>query len=518
MSPAKQKSLFFFNKEFKQISGAGNQNLIIISVLLFISFSAIGLLNSSIINSSKKLNDKYVNRIAEEKILDPDELNALNAFINDSVKLDSFKIDTIFFDYSIQLAFTSGINFYRGNSIELEDPIMERIFSEDNCLVGKQPNDPSLFGLIIDEKLMKECGLSLEDFPFYLETYVSNRDGSNRFLGNFPVIAVVKEMPYSKSNFIISPFLVQSILYPNDVRKISPSTFRTDSRTIQVVCEKNDSLNVKIDKFIRYLNTATGYKFNRDLKPKYTDLYNDYATFFIYEQMGLEVDRSILEKYFNESNDFVKIVSFFSVGDHIKLKRSDYDDDIQKIARDLIVISFNSAKSINETEEYFKTHFGIYFNKGKVKTLGHLFFTVNFSKAVSYLIILIISLLTGFFLMKTVNNHIDKRRKHLGLMLATGYSNLFLLKIYVSVVLVLIFISSLAAVLSCILFDSFQVYSQYIKMFNLQSHENLTGLVINYFPTYIALGLIYLFTLIVCLISIKKRLSKTPGDLIYERD
>ena len=187
-------------------------------------------------------------------------------------------------------------------------------------------------------------------------------------------------------------------------------------------------------------------------------------------------------------------------------------------------INFGSLDHVEDFANYFSSELNsgdegeqsnvIELDTAKVKDKKNFLYLMNITLIITFLLIVFAVLSISLFISNLLRNHLNKIKMNLGTYKAFGLSNKEVTKIYLTIMLRFIFSGIFSALLlSWIL--GIIINSFFKARFNL---EELT----NYFILIdISTGLLLLFiiaiTVLVSYFNINKILSKTPGDLIYNR-
>jgi ABC-type antimicrobial peptide transport system permease subunit len=192
-----------------------------------------------------------------------------------------------------------------------------------------------------------------------------------------------------------------------------------------------------------------------------------------------------------------------------------YFNDLSKV-KEFSEFIYKRADAKNNAET-------IQFDDGKVKEKENYYFLSMVTKIIATLLIIFSTLAVCLFIFNLLNTHLSKVKMNIGTFKAIGLtdkeSRSVYFKIIMFFILISIFISICLAILFGYVINYFLISNtvksseiDYFKLFNFSEFNSL----VNYITT-ITLFIIIISTGFISVKTIRKILSRSPGDLIYNR-
>jgi len=150
----------------------------------------------------------------------------------------------------------------------------------------------------------------------------------------------------------------------------------------------------------------------------------------------------------------------------------------------------------------------------KVKDKENFNFLSYITFIICYLLVLFASIAVGLFIFNMLKMHLNKVKMNIGTFKAIGMGNNESRNIYFKIIFIFIIGSIGVGILSAF---GVGFLANYILTNSMTLDKDLSFFTLNHFNTYITILVILLSTIAISWITINKILSKSPGDLIYNR-
>ena len=530
-------SLFLF-KEGQALAGTGMMNMIILTALMFFTFLAIGFANGSISYLQEKINNPFVNWLTvtvpwakKNEQVDDMKQTLKNPDIKKRFKLKSVTSYTempLFLYSNLDKGFISA----RGRSIEMsrsyEDPMLSDIVGKQNLL---KPDDNKSgrfrnfkdFSLIVTKRFMTEYGYDLNAPFIYFEVPVRDTTGKFSFL-KMPVgvRAVVKEIP-GKVQVAYTTYFYQAFrqndgcAFDKRLKKEVIFYFQKDEKYANDLKKTIETILTKMPHYAVYKPEVETPKKNFD---SYPDGYELRVSFFNNPENYLTLD-SIYSDIVKDAtfkphlSAITRIYDYYHFDEHFK----------EALSNDELSVNFNRLDSVRSFAGFILKEFNekdeirqggiIEVDISKVKEKENFNFLSSVTKAISFILIFFATLSVSLFVFNLLKMHLLKVKMNIGTFKAFGLGNTKAQNIYFIIIVRFLLIS-----LSVALIAAFGVGFLLEKYFlpsvlTLDEGASYFKLIDNL--TAVTVGLILFMALTVSWFTIRNILSKTPGDLIYNR-
>ena len=202
------------------------------------------------------------------------------------------------------------------------------------------------------------------------------------------------------------------------------------------------------------------------------------------------------------------------------------DRDRTEIFNDYLSVNFNKLDSVESFSKYIITALNpdsknvsdqsnlIDIDSGAIKEKKNFLYMSNMTYLITFLLIVFAVLSISLFISNILRSHLSKVKMNIGTYKAFGLSDNESKNIYLSIMLRFIVISLIGAFVIAFAL-SFVLNIWLTGYFKVEGHDKYFALFES--KTYGFIALIITITLIVSYVNINKILSKTPGDLIYNR-
>lgn len=494
-----------------------NWYFLIILFFSFIGYSAMGIVQKSLVDLDKKMNDPFINWINVVSYLkgndfDRKEINEVCADLNE---IKNANIDTVYTYAEVNLTLLKKdrgkLNFW-GETIDVDDKRLNKI--NDFISAGKiyDKTKRANKGLIIKEEAIKKLGYNPKEIR---EIVFFNND--KYFC--IPIQAIVTELP-GESDFFCTPSFYNTLLSDN------PELYGRIK--VKVLCDSTTAkyfFNEFVSDF-REILIEKGIDFNPSKigELKVGGHYNSFS-FEIYEMKSKDIinpfrlwvdlkDSSTVSKLIeeiklqmhnNKPEQVLKAMRIYPFqGDNFP------DDEFISDYFIGITILLNNLDRIESLRSLLNDKYGIKLSTEFVENSKNYRFVTNLTQLLSYIIIIIVVLFLASFMTYILYVHLLKYRKSIGLLYAFGASVSSLKKIYFNISFQFLIINSLLAFII-----SFFTFAGYLFIIN---DLSLTSWILffNVKQLFLAIG-----TMLICSFSANKILinflSFHPGELIYNR-
>ncbi|MBO4673392.1 MAG: ABC transporter permease [Bacteroidaceae bacterium] len=523
----KQYLKLLMAREAKEVLGKRGTNLWLLTIVLVATFASIAFSEGSMIYLRDKMEDPFTNWVSIVKSTDDERFNDFR----DSLYLDEnkkrFDYQNVLMDQYTNYNITGTgekVQYFSARFFEnIKTPLVSAILAESNVVEGCEVDttllDDKTLGFIITMDAIKRIGYDEEHLPAYINylavndgadslglKVVTQGEGENRsdfYPVAIPVLAVVKKLPNNvdmmSANFFYEQQHYNDHTHPFDFKEHEPEYLH---QLAFYVSEKVGKEN--FEQFIKkivpdslqatLLNANDYYSSVKSWKPG-----NIWKIEIGDERMPRKVFQDIanqIEEHFNIED--VRRVHKLVTEEHPSPRSS------------FLSVEFNSLNHIREFETFAKRH-GIQLEMEQVHSKEN-FNAVTVMAAILSGAMVIFSLVCIImFLVNMLQSYFQKVKRNIGTFKAFGMNANELIHIYV---LILVMIVCSAVVLALLITWCIQGLLPIVGVekegFNYLSLWNTT--------TYVATAIVVVSTIFTVSIVMSRMLSKTPGDLIYDRD
>ncbi len=521
----------FRKKEGQVLLGKSYSNLFILTLIISFTFLAIGFANGALEYLNVKIKDPFVNWIT---IPLPSSKSSGSAFhqimdnLNDRKVRNEFYIDSVTSYKETQLLFfpvdKEESEFSKGRILTFDDPIAHDLFGPNNLIEGDTAftgeND---LGIVVTEKLLKRLGYDKDAKFIYFDDNDKNVIGESKtnFKVPVPVRAVIRNIP-NRNNFLVTKFFYLSWLAHEDcvfdynfqkkriiyfvgddkalVKEMQEEVINNFSKLSEEI--PSDEMTIDYEEYDK-LNTpgyALSVSFNTAPEEAVVTekLAQRIEKLKIFESNKRNIFR-VFDLDIAQQQPENVIYDYLS----INFKKLDKIEDFSKY----IVKSLNSSTVKSESNI-------VEVDAGIVKEKNNFNYMSKMTLLISSLLIAFSILSILLFISNLLKKHLNKVKSNLGTFKAFGLSDKESKSIYMTIMLRFITISILISLVASFLtgkvaemgFASqlhIEDQAEYFRLFDAQ--------------TYGVIAIIIAVTIIVSYYNINKILSKTPGDLIYNR-
>ena len=533
----------FFNKEGNVLFGKHKANMIVLSVILFFTFLALGFANGSLDYLNKKMNSAFVNWVS---ITVPfsQQKEKVNELINDLKNADNrtkFAYNTISGyikdDIEIRDTFRKTSFYAAGRTIDLDDDgklMKEYVLEDKNVVRGSKKGfrNKMDISVIVTEKLLKDFHYSDDADFIYMKQSVNDTlqigDNKNRnCYMPIPIRTVVKELP-GKYYFVFTKYFYD-VLHNAD-NNVSVFSDIGNTKFLYSFINSNDKTEQKkiTDAFKQFISNYHLPKSAYDSTVPQISVSVDTATVAINFGYKIEVEFYPNVKNYLAVNDFWgkittsneiapfknRLTRIFDYGTAAENNSPAMPDQISIYFTKLDFIRDFSKFLTESNDQNLKANGRIEIDVTKVKEKEDFNFLSKVTGIISFLLIIFSTVAISLFIFNLLKMHLMKVRMNIGTFKAIGLGDGEARNIYFGIILTFL---GAAVLISLTL-----AFGVGLILNNILIHSMKVDPDVNYFKifdvyTWLALVFIVITTLLVSWYTIRKILSKSPGDLIYNR-
>lgn len=488
-----QKRILVQN-ESKVLEGHKKMNTLILAGILLLSFIGLGHSVGGLKELRKRMNNPFTNWVhLPISTSDYKTSEDLQKFFAPKNVRDSFLIDTIRGYKRDAYRFISHdgniMQYKRSRTIDPEEQLLIEILKPSNVILSKiKENLTDEFGqcwIIVKKESLEQLQDSI-DISQMTHLHLSlTWSGENTFSLYLPIVSVVNDLP-DHADFVISEHL---------------------DGLLDKSIEETNFININTTSDWSFLSEEQ-YGID-DLQPLFTDSLKiadiDVETItmngadlnvhkvYMEQPVSLEVKFNLQKKL--SSKYPIKPYHDFecNIGEQLEVEKAQY-----------LAISFTDLQHVRKFRDFIKYQFGFDISLNQVEDKENFSLVATLTLLLAFILFLISMTGVIIFIVNLLIAHFDKIQNNLGTFKAFGLSNEKLLSDYTYITLLFFGRSLGFAILGVSIYAAI--------MFVIKGSFNLLHWS---FPVVVVviLGIVYL----VIQRIIKNKLSKTPGDLIYNR-
>ena len=532
---SKSYTSLFFKRESKMLLGKRLINFLILTSILFFTFLSIGFANGILNYLDEMMNSAFVNWITINipwKLSGQQYINDLqDEFDDPNLKLKYnysevtpfMELPLFVVDHKTLNNDSPRYNLVEGRSIDIRDDrklLMEDILSEDNRIQGNKSsfreNDLSV---IVTQQLLRENNYPPDADYIYVEKLVIDEATDNQVSLSvpIPVKAIVKQLP-GTNQIVYSIYFRQALKITFD----NPFDIRKETSTLNffIKSDKNNAKKIadRIGKFIV------------DSYPKYSPIANPLHN----HTESFSPGQDLLISFFPplESSQLADTIfkQCLELPDAKRyrddiMRTFDYSDikgNLPEVNYDELSVYFSNLDHIREFQAYMNlrkhsandTDQVLQLDNTLVEQKEKFNFLSKITWIISYLVVLFGAVAVCLYLFNLLRMHLNKVKMNIGTFKAIGLNNRTSRNIYFAIILVFITTATvLALLLACgvgsvsdQLLKSNVVVAQKTSYFSLLDVKTIWTIVF-----------IFISSIVVSWLTINSILSRSPGDLIYNR-
>lgn len=493
--------------EFKALKGNYNSTIVYLFSVLFITFLAFGFAKSTLNLQEELSADPFSNWInLNFHSGTRDSLKSLDEKISEKQFRDRFHISGSYFYNKgmipvLTFSHEKKVSQYEARTIDPGSDIAKKILKSGVCLknfpdtvenaLESEPN-----GVIISEKLADDVVPDIRSLSFI--QWVSPAGD----IVPVPVLAVVKELPD------LSDVVFTNLFY---CKSMNTGFY--------------DRANAYYRIFIEDMDTAEILNVLNELYPalEITDPFTVQTTVLETGNKSVlnwKIEIGTQEKEIPGSIKSERIANMASLKNHhfgpyYELSK-DTTCDNSSFFHDYLAIEFADLDKIKDFSRFLKTNLALQLNLEVLTERENYLFTSNLALGSIIFLMTLAIISMSIYISGIIRNHLMSVKKNLGNFLAFGVKNTTLMWLYTWVatrILVTALIPAFIVAGTCgELFEKFLLG----RLLVIDPGQNYFSLLDPWFVLFIML--ILLVVVARTLISVKRILRHSPGNLVYERD
>ena len=529
------RSLFFI-KEGKALLGKGSVNLIILTSILFFTFLAIGFGNGSLHYLNVKMSSAFVNWLTIKiPWVKAGELKTLEKKLsNEDIKQKYFFDNTsLYKEYATFVWRPAQVGEYDnrgefrnifGRTVDVVRDaklLNEYVLNDKNIIHGlktgfKKQDEPAV---IVTERILKDLNYPGNAKYLFLQSTTKDTTRANGFKDikiPIQIRAVVKELPGTYD--IIYPLgFMYSLLSDRSNR----FDVRANTKDIHLFYTGDDKTVGDLERKLKHIISG-----NLQMKPFDPDINRVVDTQAYVGGFDFDITFSPVLPGYQLSDSFsALILGDTSLKEYIlDLQRIYYyepdNSALDNIDYDVMSVYFTKLDRVRDFADSFATiandksdKVKIEIDTTKVKEKEDFNFLSNITYIISFLLIFFSAFAVCLFILNLLKTHLAKVKMNIGTFKAIGLPNHEARNIYFYIILIFV---STALIISFLLASVCGVFLDRILTSNMHMEK------VSYFKifdtnTYLTIIIILGSSISCCWLIINRMLSKTPGDLIYNR-
>lgn len=506
----------FLKREALVLLGKGLKNFLYLLALLTITFTAIGFANGSLDYLQTKMNDPFITWLnLNVPYLRMDQVENIIYQMNDSEDLkDTYQYQKVqgYFEYylSFKRAEDNQTLQRKGRTIDLDDPILATILdSTSNLKEGRGFQHDKEIGLIVTDKFLE--GLEYDSaFPFVnVSVPLDTASNEDRFIP-LPIIAIVSELP-DLCDFVSTVYFHNQKSAFANTNPFNPT--HTEGLVLLTTEDSTEIYDLEraIEQFFHqhpsYDTLDAGASISTYNKA-FKSAFEIHVTFF--HPFSLKKKDSIFQDLSNSPE-----VSGFSPIYRSYHYRTTQQEEYTRF--DKVSIHLNSLDKIGPLNEYLSDKQGLKIDQAQTEPKENYNFVSKLAIVIPLLLIFLGIFSTCIFISDLLNFHLYKIRMNIGTFMAFGMKEGILKRIYIGLIFGFILISTALALLLSWILGALGVSRGILAL--LQTHLGEGADFFHLFDTWtiVAIGILFISSLVFLIISTGNILNKDPGDLIYDR-
>lgn len=515
-------------REAKEVIGKKGSNLWLLTLVLSATFTSIAFSEGSMKYLRDKMEDPFTNWVSISKSTDDnqisnEEFNAFRDSLYQESNMERFDYNTVLMSqYSyFTMVGKNGRNrylssrFFEHLNSRLVRKVLEKTNIVDGCVLDTTLLRDNTMGVIITLNAAKLIGYDEEHLPAYVG-FLAHNDGADS-LGmhylvedfipiNLPVLAIVRRLPNNaqmlSGNFLYeqlrnsagnSPFHIPS--HHNEyLRQLTYFVADGMDESFSNLIEKSVPSDLKGSLQV-YDDAGDNYQTMRTWKPGkiYKIDFGDGTTpLNAYQEVA-----SIIENTFKDESQVCRVFNLDT--QNVPSPHSMY-----------LSVEFNSLHHINSFESFAKDH-KIQLEMEQVHSKQNFDAVTTMAGILSAAMVIFSIVCIVMFMVNMLQSYFQKVKRNIGTFKAFGMDGNELISVYVIILIMIVLTGVILALLfTWAIQGILPLLGVEKEGFNYLSLWNPT--------TYIATIVIIISTILTVVFVMKRMLSQTPGDLIYDRN
>ena len=517
----------FVKREGKVVFGKRCSNMWLLSAVLILTFSAVAFSNASLKYLSYKMEDPFINWLDIEYTSADADYYGLQDALNDSTTRAKYNIIDYEEDVKYSLKyFTKDYNqkYLTGRYFEsLNTDLVNAVLANDNVVSGQKISSLEVLaegslGVILTQESLNNLGYSKAPAFIYYAQHSPGADeiGFQLFRENvardeydtgieaamvpIPVLGVVHKLPgnvdYIASTFFLdqyysypNPFYMNNVDYASSLHFFVPSSLNLDSFSREVIeIAQNKGVDIAEDRYSFYLPQFTPY-----IDGDFVSFYGEYGIDPLRIQ---EIAYKVIDKY--GSRNVTRVYNYEFYGEPIGDKS-------------YMSVHFRNLDKINEFDEYVKSEFKINLEMAQINAKKNFNAISILANILSWAIVAFSILCIILFVVNLLQSYFQKVKRNLGTFKAFGISNAELISVFVVIMIVL---AAASIVISLTVVYLAQIV---LPMLGFVKEGGFGYLYLWNDMTMGTIAIVVISSVVTVYLVMRKLLSATPGDLIYDR-
>ncbi|MEM7374163.1 MAG: ABC transporter permease [Bacteroidota bacterium] len=505
----------FFRKEGKALMGHRYRNAWVLIVILFVTFCAIGFANGSLEYLGRKMDDPFINWI---NISVPfgkmDSIATIKGRLNEEAVRSEFRYKNVTGNFRFTLRFPQvdkeGTYSVVGRTLELGNPLLEKILAEDNRLHGTGFSGEQDAGLIVTQAFLQEFGYE-EDASHIPTAFPTTTDED--IMIPLPIVAIVDELP-GLSSFATTPFF-----YSQRFGASAQNPFHPRHTTDFLFFVEGDEATAGqfqqvMESWFMETHADEFSPFDPFPSPVNSYTLSHQAGYLVGISLTPKPDEKKLRAVFGRMQEDAAFRQFdflrcFSTQFNLFTKEDEYDN---------LNINFENLDRIREFREYCKQEFDLEIDMAQVEARENFNFVSKLTYTISLILIGFSVLSICLFLSAVFRRHLDKIRRNIGTFKAFGLDNRTLISTYLNMITGFLAASILGSLLVSWIFGSLGGIRLLLWIFRSELERGQQYFDLLNWWTLVAVLAIMGISFVVLYSLASRILSRTPGDLLYDRE
>ena len=519
-------------REAKEVLGKNGANLWLLTIVLVATFTSIAFSEGSMNYLEDKMADPFTNWVSIKKDnLSDEKFNKFRERLHLQENAEHYDYQGVLMDQYLGLNIQGpqngrieylSIRFFEHIHSSIVNKILDKENVVEGCLVDSTILIDKTLGFIITLDALKKIGYSSDNLPAYIH-YLSPVSEEHAYDLDFDSLGL---QPLTLGNTkylrIALPILAIVRKLPNNVDMVSTNFFYEQyhynftTSPFAVTAHQNDYLH---HLYYWVSNEVSQEEFEKKIKNQNTKL----SDFSIYgsDNNCLSMKSWKGGKMLNVDvgGEHLPIERFIDVDNIVKNKWD--ENQVQRIymletmdspspRSDYLSVEFHSLKHIREFEAFAKTY-GISLEMEQVHSKENFNAVTVMASILSTAMVIFSIICIIMFLVNMLQSYFQKVSKNIGTFKAFGMNTQELIQTYEIMLLMIVFS---AVIMALMITWGIQGILPVIGIekegFNYLSLWNTT--------TYIATIVVIVSTIATVSIVMSRMLSRTPGDLIYDRN
>ena len=506
----------FVRREGKVVLGRHYSNLWLLTSVLTLTFLAISFSNASLEYLSFKMNDPFINWVDIKNEYGEGDMTGLMKGLADSTVREEYHF------VDLQMDYTTNKNFFGKDDDLIQylsirffhsmagNPLMESILDEDNVVDGASVEYSELtddmVGVIITQDVMKRLGYT--DKPAFID-FLGASDGADQLGFNLllqdryarfpiPVIAIVKRLPGNMDMISTRYFyarLENDMTYP----------FNLNNREYAVSAHYFVPEGVDADEFSSFLSTTYGK--DCDVRSSFIPSVVTYAKGTLIGMSGpyhAEIDPFEIKRV-----DDAVSQKFGELGVKRVFDCKFVDRTLPQ--GDYLSVQFRDLNRIREFETYVKDTYKVKIEMSQINAKENFNAVSVMANILSWAIVAFSILCIILFIVNLFQSYFQKVKKNLGTFKAFGISNRQLISVYLLIMLLTILVSIIVSLSLSYTIEAL------LPLLGIMKDGTFNYFMLSNAKTFYSIVIILVASMLTVFIVMKRLLSATPGNLIYDR-